>query len=536
VGMKQCWSRIPNLHAAHSTIFPEPREAMTNESGGGQQPQGNPDVDDDVVSSSKNNDPRMLRRNDDGAVVTQFRGWYALFMDRPMSTTVGSCSPSSFPPAEASSAPASSEEGQSDAQPPLGCFEVEAVDLATGVPSRKVMSLALPLYFEGRALIDPSVGKAICIEDDNCRSNCTMSADVSKQLTDEAVQKTKVEDWYLYKLHDKVIATAPAKDGSGNLVPYRKKQLVCRACLRSFPNWIAVENHISQKHRTTSRKRPRPGDTDPKEVDDAAVGNDDDDVWNRPLPIVYQDHHIAIVNKPQNMAVHGAKPSLMRSDLLMDLGLSKDEAGTAAWLRDHSIQPLAKPRPVHRLDATTGGILVIAKTVEAERHLKSALEDRKCQKKYVALLVGKMEDSTCGREEVDQKKKTIAIPIQGKESITDYKVVRHVESLDGVWFTLVEMWPRTGRHHQLRRHMKELGHPIVGDGRYKLVPKGGPGGDTNEVGSIAMRHVLSRLCLWAVQITLEHPFTKETQSFTIEEPEWLTNVMKRIETSSLRSA
>jgi 23S rRNA-/tRNA-specific pseudouridylate synthase len=234
------------------------------------------------------------------------------------------------------------------------------------------------------------------------------------------------------------------------------------------------------------------------------------------------------------MAVHGAKPSLMRSDLLMDLGLSKD---AAEWLRDHSIQPLAKPRPVHRLDATTGGILVIAKTVEAERHLKSALEDRKCQKKYVALLVGKMEDSTSGGDEDDHKKKTIAMPIQGKESITDYKVVRHVHSLDGVWFTLVELWPRTGRHHQLRRHMKELGHPIVGDSRYKLVPKGGPGGDKNDdVGSIAMRYVLSRLCLWAVQITLEHPFTKETQSFTIEEPEWLTNVMKRIETSSLRSA
>jgi 23S rRNA pseudouridine1911/1915/1917 synthase len=224
------------------------------------------------------------------------------------------------------------------------------------------------------------------------------------------------------------------------------------------------------------------------------------------------------------MAVHGANPSLMRSDLLMDLALSLDE--TTALLRDHSVQALAKPRPAHRLDAATGGILIVAKTVEAERHLKYDLENRKCQKKYVALLVGKLEDTSVGTED----KKTIVMPIQGKESITDYAIARHVESLDGVCFTLVDLWPRTGRHHQLRRHMKELGHAIVGDGRYGVVPEASP----DDVVSIAMQDVVSRLCLWAVQITLKHPFTKETQSFTIEEPEWLTKVMKRIETSSLK--
>jgi 23S rRNA pseudouridine1911/1915/1917 synthase len=490
---------------------------MTDESasGSGHLPvQGNPDVDKDDVSS-RNNYRRILplhRQDEDGAVVTQFRGWYALFVDPFL--IVGS-SPSYLRVAGGSSVPATTGRGHSDESPI--CFEVEVDDLATGQTGRRtLLSLALPLNYEGRTLVDPRVGKAICIEVENCRASCK-TADVSQRfLPDEAVKKI---DWYLYKLDDKAITTVPSSDGSGTLVPYRKKQLVCRECLKSFTEWQAVENHLSQKHRESRKRRRRVTDDNSTEV----VA---DDVWHQPLPIVYQDHHIAIVNKPQNMAVHGAKPSLMRSDLLMDLALSLDV--TTALLRDHSVQALAKPRPAHRLDAATGGILIVAKTVEAERLLKSDLEDRKCQKKYVALLVGKLEDTSVGTEE----KKTIAIPIQGKESITDYAVARHVESLDGVCFTLVDLWPRTGRHHQLRRHMKELGHAIVGDGRYGVVPEGSP----DDIVSIAMQHVVSRLCLWAVQITLKHPFTKETQSFTIEEPEWLTNVMKRIETSSLKPA
>jgi hypothetical protein len=198
-------------------------EAMMDESGSGRSghppAQGNPDVDKDDVSS-KNNDRRILplhRQDNDGAVVTQFRGWYALFVD---SLIIGS-SPSYSPIAEASSVSAATGRGQSDESPI--CFEVEANDLATGqIRRRTLLSLVLPLNYEGRTLVDPSVGKAICIEEENCRASFKMStSDVSQRLPDEAVKKI---DWYLYKLDDKTITTVPSTDGSGTLVPYRKKQ------------------------------------------------------------------------------------------------------------------------------------------------------------------------------------------------------------------------------------------------------------------------------------------------------------------------
>lgn len=431
-------------------------------------------------------DSRLLEKSADGSVLIGRRGWYALFAG-PFSLD-----------ANASDDQTTTDKDIKDRTD--GC----RVELSSVLDSRQKI-LHLPMECDGKALIDPHVGKAIYIEEGETRARlCAGAADDSRQASSgPKIDVANDTPWFLYKLEDPVSTKLPA-----NETPKRKKCLVCRDCLRSFANWGAMRSHRLEKHRLAKRRRLTKN------------GSGEDDVWDTPLSVVYQDSHIAIIDKPQNMAVHGARPSLMRSDLLMDLSLSKEEAATL--LEEHFIHALRKPRPAHRLDAATGGILVVAKTEESERIVKSALADRKCQKRYLALLVGKLVEDMANED----GKSFITTPVEGKESVTEYRVVRYVDSVDKVAFTLVDLWPHTGRNHQLRRHMKSLRHPIVGDKRY--------GGPESQDSSTKMKNVHSRLCLWAVNITLEHPYTKELRSFGIDEPKWLTDLVSVIQTSNLK--
>lgn len=421
---------------------------------------------------------RLQPDAEDGSVLIEHQGWYALF-----------AGPFSF------KGKVNDDDDQTLNGTLHGCgYDIQ---LVSGDGNKK-STFPLPQVFDNRALTDPHVGKAIYA------SEPKTTARLCTRTTENSRHHSECPDipWYLYKLEDNAVGKPPS-----NATPKRKKFLVCHDCLRSFTNWDAIRSHRREKHPKAKRR---------KLTDHGTVN----DPWDTPLKVVFQDSHIAIIDKPQNMAVHGTKPSLLRSDLLMDLALSEQEAATLR--QEHSIQALRKPRPAHRLDAATGGILVVVKTVESERIVKNALADRKCSKKYLALLVGKLEASNIGGD----GKASIETPIQGKEAITDYKVVRHVESLDKIVFTLVDLWPQTGRNHQLRRHMKALGHPIVGDTRYGRAPE-------DENLSQCMKRVHSRLCLWAVSICLDHPFTNETRSFSIEDPKRLHDTVALIQKSSL---
>jgi 23S rRNA-/tRNA-specific pseudouridylate synthase len=294
-----------------------------------------------------------------------------------------------------------------------------------------------------------------------------------------------------------------------------KKCIMCATCQKRFPKAAAALDHWSKRHK-------------PKEIkEEEAKGryHNCSQYLPKSLTVVFQDDHMAVVDKPQGVAVMGDKNSLLRSDLLLALAVPVEETQKKD---DNSTSPtfMRKPVPVHRLDAGTGGLLVIAKTVEADRDLKMSFANRETHKRYRALLLGRLEP----------KEGTIDHPVSGQPSKSRYVVLNHHPcsySKDG-WLTAVDLFPVTGRRHQLRKHMKWLGHPIIGDRRYYGYvaiddnPEKTPTEETEGNEQAADdTSVMSRLCLWAVGLTLPHPWTKEEVTFELPDPEWFLYVVKQ---------
>lgn len=171
-----------------------------------------------------------------------------------------------------------------------------------------------------------------------------------------------------------------------------------------------------------------------------------------PIPVIHADHQILIVDKP--------------SGLLSVPGKGED-------LADCLIERLRGPFPevllVHRLDRDTSGVMVFALTPHAQRHLGLQFEKRQTKKAYVARVWGEMAEDAG----------TVDLPLmvdwpnrprqhvhpEGKPAVTDWKVMRR-----GAGETRVRLFPQTGRSHQLRVHMAEIGHPILGDPFYSEGP------------------------------------------------------------------
>jgi 23S rRNA-/tRNA-specific pseudouridylate synthase len=266
-------------------------------------------------------------------------------------------------------------------------------------------------------------------------------------------------------------------------------------------------------------------------------------VWTRPLEVVHCDGSVAVVVKPRGMPVMGAKPSLVRSNLLdalLTMNNTKQEGGESESSSDrgerHDHRPLRKPRPVHRLDAGTGGLLVVAKTAEAEAALKSCFaQPGRVRKTYLAVVAGRLElpplgaaginaTSQIGGDDEDDRGFGGGIgssadetrrygvadaPLSGKPSRTLYRPVRVAPSgsgrLGGGYLTLVEARPLTGRRHQIRRHLRDLGHPVLGDARYSSLASGARAPRSEDGSPSPPPPPYERLCLWAVRVELPHP-------------------------------
>ena len=202
-------------------------------------------------------------------------------------------------------------------------------------------------------------------------------------------------------------------------------------------------------------------------------------VYNLDLDIVYEDNFIAIINKPAGIAVSGNFHKNIQNSLTNNLNISPE------------LDSLDIPRPVHRLDKMTAGLLIIAKTRRAQKYLGSQLEMQKLKKKYIAIVKGSLISSG-----------EIVSPINGLNSITIFKTIQKVKSASYQSMSLVELYPVTGRTHQLRIHLSQLGHPIIGDYTYDFhkVLKG------------------KGLFLFASMITFKHPITQNSLSFQIPIP------------------
>ena len=168
-----------------------------------------------------------------------------------------------------------------------------------------------------------------------------------------------------------------------------------------------------------------------------------------PLDILHDDHEVVLVDEPSGLlSVPG------KGEHLADCLLSRVQA----------VFPTALL--VHRLDRDTSGVMIFALTPHAQRHLGLQFEKRQVKKTYVARVWGEMREKT-GTVDLPlcvdwpNRPRQMVDPVNGRAAQTDWRVVRA-----GVGETRVRLMPRTGRSHQLRVHMKEIGHPILGDPFY----------------------------------------------------------------------
>lgn len=248
-----------------------------------------------------------------------------------------------------------------------------------------------------------------------------------------------------------------------------------------------------------------------------------------PLDIVYEDDTVIVLNKPSDMVVHPGYGNYTGT-LVNALIYHFDNL---------PVKDKEMPRPglVHRLDKKTTGLMVIAKTEKAMTHLANQFFERTVERRYNALVWGDVkEDGTVeghiGRSLKNRKMMTVFPEGDfGKHAITHYKVIRRYG-----YVTLVECKLETGRTHQIRVHMKHIGHNLFGDEEY--------GGDKVLKGPSFSKYrkfiencfsILPRQALHARTLGFEHPKTGEFMQFESELPEDIQEVLGKWETLGLNT-
>lgn len=177
---------------------------------------------------------------------------------------------------------------------------------------------------------------------------------------------------------------------------------------------------------------------------------------NIKLDVVYEDKDVIVINKERGLVVHPAPGNY--SGTLVN--------GLLAHCQDLSgINGILRPGIVHRIDKDTSGLIMVAKNDLAHLSLAEQLMEHSVQRKYIAIVHGELEheqgkiDAPIGRDPHDRKK--MSVVASGKKAVTHFKVLERF--LD---YTLVELKLETGRTHQIRVHMKYIGHPLAGDPKY----------------------------------------------------------------------
>jgi 23S rRNA pseudouridine1911/1915/1917 synthase len=236
------------------------------------------------------------------------------------------------------------------------------------------------------------------------------------------------------------------------------------------------------------------------------------------LTVLHDDDAIAVVDKPAGMVVHpavGHRSGTLVNALLHHLdGLS-------------GIGGAARPGIVHRLDRGTSGVMVVAKTDAAHRAIAKQFHDRAVTKEYVALVWGTMRagetlSAPLGRDPRDRKK----MSSRARKARAAVTRVMSAEPLGGV--SLVRLTIGTGRTHQIRVHLSEAGHPVVGDSLY--------GGERKSVPPrLAALSKLTRPFLHAAKLAFAHPTDGRAVSFEAELPEDLGSVLGTLRRASGKS-
>ena len=248
-----------------------------------------------------------------------------------------------------------------------------------------------------------------------------------------------------------------------------------------------------------------------KEIDLVEVGEIKEEIMQAlpekmDLDIIYEDDDVIVVNKPNGMVVH---PAVGNKSKTLVNGLLYHSKNLS------TINGEFRPGIVHRIDAYTTGLLMVAKNDKAHKILAKELEEKKTTRKYIALVWGIINtdtgtiDAPIGRD-INDRKKMAVTDINSKDAITHFKVIERYSNA-----TLIELKLETGRTHQIRVHMNYIGYPVVNDpvyGRRKLIDNTGQ-------------------CLHAKTLGFIHPTTHEYMEFDSPLPPCFENILKQFKDS-----
>jgi len=254
------------------------------------------------------------------------------------------------------------------------------------------------------------------------------------------------------------------------------------------------------------------------------------------IRIVYLDKHVVVVEKPSGMTTtrHSEEQDMSPRrrqlqptlDELLPRAIAKIEArGTKNVKGKKGVRAgMRQVRAVHRLDRDTSGLLVFARTAEAQVHLEHQFRTHSTRRRYLAVARGAVGSQTIEsrlvRDRGDGRRGSTTLPNVGRRAVTH---VRTVEQLGD--YTLIECRLETGRTHQIRIHLSESGHPLCGDKVYgqPLFRAGEP--DTSGA---------PRLALCAVELGFVHPITAEPMDFETPPPRDFTEFLRRLRTAATR--
>jgi 23S rRNA pseudouridine1911/1915/1917 synthase len=226
-----------------------------------------------------------------------------------------------------------------------------------------------------------------------------------------------------------------------------------------------------------------------------------------PLQVVFEDHHLVVVDKPANMVMYPGPGH--SSETLLNALMSRypDLSGVGGRGRSGIF---------HRLDKDTSGLVAIARTEASYLAMVEKMKDRMVERTYRALVVGSIPteagtiDAPMGRSRGNRKMMSVD-QVAGRSAVSRFKVIERF----GEDFTLAEVSLETGRTHQIRVHFKHIGHPVAGDPEYSR-------------GKSARQLGLDRQFLHSCRLKFDHPFTGETLQFASELPGDLKEVLTEL--------
>jgi 23S rRNA pseudouridine1911/1915/1917 synthase len=237
---------------------------------------------------------------------------------------------------------------------------------------------------------------------------------------------------------------------------------------------------------------------------------------NLPLDILYEDRHCLVLNKPAGLLVHPAARKMTGTLVNALLYHCPDLDGIGGERR---------PGVVHRLDKETSGSMVVAKTNRAFQRLARQFKERKVEKEYIGLVWGKLPeaagviDRPIGRHRSDRKRMSSRYTLaKRRQAVTEWQVEKlfklRADSSSAIWVSLLRMKPKTGRTHQLRVHLADLGFPIIGDKLYGHKRHGHERRSTT--GSLLA--AFPRQALHAEKLGFIHPITQQSMVFRASLP------------------